>query len=538
MPDLPDSDQPLNKPLSEEKSVSEISPAEAGSPPEETSSPGTSPPWQTTAVPQAGAVPKTEAVPEPLVSPPLTEPSPTPARPVSPPSAESAAPVSPVSEKTEVFRAKKGSPAKILGILLLLLIIAGLGWAGYRFVLPRLSKPKEITLTYWGLWESEAVMKEVINEWETKNPQIKVRYSQQSPQEYRERVQSALARDDGPDIFRFHNTWLPMFENELEPVPATVMDAATYEQTFYPVAASTLRFGAGYLGVPLEIDTLALFYNQDILTTAGVSPPQTWDELRQLASQLTLRDEEGRIQRAGVALGTTTNIWHWSDILGLMMLQNGADLTNPTGSLAEDTLTFYTLFNKTDRVWDETLPASLLAFATGKTAMFFGYSWDVFEIQSINPNLNFKIIPVPQLPGTDISWASFWVEGVAKKSENKEAAWEFLKFLSSKETLQKLYQAESKVRLFGEPYSRVGMASTLKADPIAAPFIEQAPKAQSWYLCSRTFDNGINDRMIKYFEDAVNAVNGGESVDKALSTAASGVAQILSQYGLGSYTAR
>jgi len=241
---------------------------------------------------------------------------------------------------------------------------------------------------------------------------------------------------------------------------------------------------------------LALFYNQDIFTAAAVEPPQTWDELRQLASQLTLRDDEGRIQRAGVALGTTSNIWHWSDILGLMMLQNGADLANPLGALAEDALSFYTIFSKTDRVWDETLPSSLMAFATGKTAMFFGYSWDVFEIKNANPNLDFRITTAPQLPGTDIAWASFWVEGVSKKSQNKAAAWEFLKFLSSKETMQELYQAESRVRLFGEPYSRTEMASTLQADPMVAPFINQAPKAETWYLCSRTFDNGINDKMI------------------------------------------
>ncbi|MFQ6002787.1 MAG: ABC transporter substrate-binding protein [Candidatus Zixiibacteriota bacterium] len=427
---------------------------------------------------------------------------------------------------------------KVLPPILIVLIALGLALAIVRFVLPRLGKPEEITLNYWGLWEPESIMGEVLADWEKEHPNIKISYTQHSPKEYRERLQSALAKEDGPDIFRFHNTWLPMLKNELEPVPATVMDATTFEQTFYPIAASSLRSGTNYLGIPLEIDTLALFYNQDIFTAAGASPPRTWDELRQLASQLTLRNENGRIQRAGVALGTTGNIWHWSDILGLMMLQNGADLTNPTGSLAEDALTFYTIFAKTDRVWDETLPVSILAFATGKTAMFFGFSWDVFEIKNINPNLNFKVVPVPQLPGTDIAWASFWVEGVNRRSKNKEAAWEFLKFLSSKEVMQKLYQAESKIRLFGEPYSRVEMASMLQADPMVAPFINQASKAQTWYLCSRTFDNGINERMIKYFEDAVNAVNAGETPEEALATAASGVAQVLSQYGLASYTTR
>jgi hypothetical protein len=42
--------------------------------------------------------------------------------------------------------------------------------------------------------------------------------------------------------------------------------------------------------------------------------------------------------------------------------------------------------------------------------------------------------------------------------------------------------------------------------------------------------------MIKYFEDAVNAVNTGQAPTKALSATVQGVAQVLSQYGLGSYT--
>ncbi|MCX6725725.1 MAG: extracellular solute-binding protein [Candidatus Shapirobacteria bacterium] len=422
---------------------------------------------------------------------------------------------------------------KILTILLILIILVFGGFAVFKLLIPRLQKQKQITLTYWGLWEPENVMKEIISEWESKNPNIKISYSQQSPKEYRERLQSALARNEGPDIFRFHITWLPMLKNELQAVPTEVMSATEFENTFYPVAKENLRSGTSFLGLPLEIDNLALFYNQQIFQAAGKTPPTTWDQLRQLALDLTVRDESGRIQTAGVALGNTSNVDHWSDILGLMMLQNGVDLSQPTGNLAEDALTFYTIFNNVDRVWDETLPVSTLAFATGKTAMYFGYSWDVFEIKNINPNLDFRVIPVPQLSGTDIGWASFWIEGIGKRSSHQQEAWAFLKFLSSKEELQKLYQAQSQVRLFGEPYARTDMASLLTNNNLVAPFINQAAKAKTWYLCSGTFDNGINDKMIKYYEDAVNALNGGSAASDILKTTSQGVKQLLSQYDLG-----
>jgi len=427
---------------------------------------------------------------------------------------------------------------KILPFLLIFALLALAGLAVFKFLLPRFQGTKEVTLTYWGLWEPETVMKGIINEWEKENPNIKINYLQQSPKEYRERLQSALARNEGPDLFRFHITWVPMLKNELDPIPSEVMSAAAFENTYYPVVKENLRSGTSFVGLPLGIDTLALFYNEDIFQAAGKMPPTSWDQLRQTAIDLTTYDESGRIQTAGVALGTTTNVEHWSDILGLMMLQNGVDLSAPTGQLAQDALTYYTIFNKTDHVWDATLPSSTVAFATGKVAMFFGYSWDVFEIKNINPNLNFKVVATPQLPDTEIAWASFWAEGVAKRSDASEEAWQFLEFLSSKEILQKFYQTQSQARLFGELYPRMDMAGLLSTNSLVLPFINQANKAQTWYLCSRTFDNGLNDRMIKYFEDAVNGVNGGNSPEDMLSTTAQGVSQLLSQYGIGSYQVR
>ncbi|MCK4588729.1 hypothetical protein KAT60_02840, partial [Candidatus Woesebacteria bacterium] len=87
---------------------------------------------------------------------------------------------------------------------------------------------------------------------------------------------------------------------------------------------------------------------------------------------------------------------------------------------------------------------------------------------------------------------------------------------------------------FGEPYPRTEMQELLVTDPIVGSIISQAPDAQSWFLQSRTFDGptGINSQINKYYEDAINAVNSGVRADRALETVASGVSQILSQYGL------
>ena len=415
-----------------------------------------------------------------------------------------------------------------------------IGLAGFLFWRSRQSPSSSeiVEIRYWGLWEPASVMGGVIEEFEKLHPNIKISYEQQSIIDYRQRLQSALASGEGPDIFRFHNTWLPMFVNDLDPVPPAVMDAATFEATFYPTAKESLRYNANYYGIPLMVDTLSLFYNKDIFATAQVVVPKTWDEFRQVANILTVKDETGRIQVAGAAMGVPSNVDHWSDILGLMMLQNGVKMDEPYDETAEQALQFFMVFSKDDRIWDETLPSSTLAFAGSKLAMYFGPSWRIINIREMNPDLNFGVALVPQLPqssaeGEPIAWATYWAEGVSTKSVYKQEAWEFIKYLAERETLERVYQAGSQTHYIGALYPRLDMASLLGDDPLLGPFIEQAFYAQSWYLCSRTFDNGINNTIIKYFEDAVNKALRGES-SQLITTVSNGVASVLSKYGVAS----
>ena len=88
------------------------------------------------------------------------------------------------------------------------------------------------------------------------------------------------------------------------------------------------------------------------------------------------------------------------------------------------------------------------------------------------------------------------------------------------------------MRLFGEPYARVDLGNTLSADPYVGAYIQGAPTAKSFPLSSRTFDNGINDKLIQYMTDAVNAVGKGTAPAGALQTAAAGFSQVLTSYGL------
>lgn len=430
---------------------------------------------------------------------------------------------------------KKAFPKSMVFIFGAVLLLGVLGFAVFKIFFGSPKTAGEII--WWGLWEDENIVASLIAEYQTKNPKVKITYVKQSPKDYRERLTNALAKGQGPDIFRFHNTWVPMFKNELDALPSSVINPSDFSKTFYPVAVSDLTLGSGIVGIPLEYEGLGLYINEDIFSKAGKTPPTTWDELRTLAKELTVKDDQGIITQSGVALGRTENVDHWQEIIALLMIQNGVDLTNPKGKNAEDALKFFSIFSTVDGVWDATLPPSTTAFAAGKLAMFIAPSWRAFEVSLANPDLKYIVVGIPQVAkdnpaDPDTTYATYWVEGVWARSKNKSIAWDFLKFLSEKENMQKMYQNASRVRLFGEPYSRADMAQILFNHDILGGIVKQAPGASSWYLSSRTFDGptGINTLLSKYFEDALNAVASGKPADKALETVASGVTQVLTQY--------
>lgn len=96
-------------------------------------------------------------------------------------------------------------------------------------------------ITYWGLWEPSEVLSQVLADFEAANPGVKVDYIKQTHLDYRERLQTAVASAQGPDLFRFHASWTPMLAEELAPLPSSIMSSAQYRETFFPIAAEQLQ---------------------------------------------------------------------------------------------------------------------------------------------------------------------------------------------------------------------------------------------------------------------------------------------------------
>ena len=430
----------------------------------------------------------------------------------------------------------KGGFGKKIGIILaaLLLVIIVL------FAISKIKTSrgglvgKKGEITWWGLQDEASVVQPLIDEYEKDNPKIHITYIKQSNQDYRVRLSNSLASGKGPDIFEIHNSWPAMFSAELEAMPGSVMSAEDYSKTYYPVIANDMTTPGGIVGIPLEFDALTLYVNQSIFASAAKTTPKLWDDVIDLATSLTQRDPQGNIIQSGAALGITENIDYWPEIVALMMLQNGASLAVPNTPEGVQALTVYTQFDSPLQVWSGILPPSTIAFAQGKVAMYFGPTRKAPEIAKTNPSLRFRTITLPQLiknkpEEPDSSYATYWVQSVWNRSVNKDEAWEFLKFISSKDSLEKLQDARVAVSGVGMPYPRIDMNLLQVNDPILGSVIALAPQAKSGYLYDMTYDgvDGINTQVDNLFAEAIKLRGSQPALDET----AKGLSKVYASFG-------
>lgn len=432
---------------------------------------------------------------------------------------------------------KKYVIAAIGGVVLLLFFIIFL-------LIPKKQTLKDVNLVWWGLWEDERVMQPIIADYQKEHPNVHITYIKKTPQGYRDALTLRIKNgsNNAPDIFRFHNTWLPMLLSAgiIAPLSSDVITPQEFNKNYYPVMQTDLVRNGGIYGIPLSADTLALFINTKLLKEAGLTPPDNWERFITTAKKLTKKDPDTqKIKVAGAALGLYDNITHAPDVISLLFAVQGVDLQKMKDTDKEVGALSYYINNfgkkEKDNVWDETLDPSKVAFAEGKLAMYFGYSWDVFDIQERNKDLVFEIYPVPSNYQKDNTIASYWVEGVSAKSSNQKEALEFMHYLAQKDTSQKFYSEASKVRDFGEPYARVDLVDTLKDNKMVYPFVSQLKNAKSTIFSSNTWDGdtGMNSRANVYLGNAVkNILDDASSADTEVQKLNDGIAQILGDYGV------
>ncbi len=436
----------------------------------------------------------------------------------------------------------KGKIIKIALVVIAVIVVLGLVIGGASRFLSGGKEYDNATITYWGLWEESKVIKPIIQEFEKKYPGIKVVYEKRDKKQYKDRLLGRATTDTSPDIFTYHNTWVPTLQEILLPLPSDVTTLDDFKKIYYPIVVEDLVFNGAIYGIPQGIDTLTLFVNREVFEAAQIQIPQTWDQFSVAAKTMTVKDKvTNQIITSGAALGSYQNINHAADILSVLSLQSGLKFSQvkETSDSMIAALRFYVPFSSdSERTWNATGKTdSRTAFAKGELGFYFGYSWDIFIIQQIskknNIDLTFDLYTMPYIPKREkMTVASYWVNGVSKKSKHQKEALLFIKYLSEKDVVQKLYTESSKIRAFGTPYARMDLADSLKNNPLVYRFVEQAQFAKSSFFASDTHDETFTEDLNEYLSRGVEAMLAGSSAESAVDTIVRGMNEVFTKHGL------
>ncbi len=387
-------------------------------------------------------------------------------------------------------------------------------------------------LTFWGVFESPTAINAVIGAYRALRPEVAVTYREVNPASYESELINALASGNAPDVIMFHNTWLPEHNNKIIPFGAETLNIDTYRQLFPTVAEQDFAPDGLIYAFPLFIDTLATFYNQDIFDDAGIAvPPKTWGEFEALVPKLRRLDKLGRIQRSAAAIGgSTRSINRATDLLGLLMLQTGTEMTSSDFGRASfdskeglNAVNFYTKFaNAISPVytWTDSFPYSLDSFTEGNAAMIFNYAYQGPLLKEKNPFLNFRIIPMlqPDNRTQDVNFANYWGLAVTATSKNKAAAQDFASLVTTDPAIAEQYLIAS-----GRPPALRSLIAKYLNHPEIGIFARQALTARSWPQADSSEIEKILSEMIQ------SVLTSRLATQKALEEAAGKVTRLMEQ---------
>lgn len=382
---------------------------------------------------------------------------------------------------------------------------------------------KPITLSYWRVFDGEDDFQEIIGAYQTAHPYIKINYRLLRYDEYENEILNALAEDRGPDIFSIHNTWMKKYQSKLAPLPPTTtmvypkmvgsikkelvnelrtitsLSLKKLQDDFASVVYNDVVLDGKIYGLPLSVDTLAMYYNRDLLNNAGIIElPKYWDNDFLIAiNKLTRLDSRQGIVQSGVALGGAYNINRSTDILALLMMQSGAIMQSDNGAITFqqniadsqnknsnpglNALRFYSEFAnpiKESYAWNEDLENALDLFISGNLAIMFSYSYDLETIKTRAPKLNFSVAKLPQISSdisTNVNFANYWVEVVSNKSKNQNEAWDFVQFITQAE------QAKIYLEKTNKPAALKTLINNQNSSEEIKIFSSQILTAKSWY---------------------------------------------------------
>ena len=351
-------------------------------------------------------------------------------------------------------------------------------------------------VTVWGTVDQTAVDQALQGLRQSNKELSDVRYVQRPSGTYAADLVNAMASGTGPDLFFIGQDEVFLFADKIQVVPYSTLSQSTFINSYIDEGQLFLT-EQGALALPLLIDPLVMYWNRDMLASAGVSqPPRYWSELITLAPKITKLDPSLTIQKSAVALGEWQNISHAKAILTTLFLQAGDPIvardtsgiqvvvfgTTPQNlpeNPAVSALKFYTEFanpSKTTYSWNRSLPKSQDAFTAGDVALYFGMASDYEALKARNPNLRFAVAPLPQIQGNSTTLTFGQMTGVAlsRSAPNAIGALTAAQILTGPAAALAFAQANKL------PPVRRDVVVDTSADAAQAVFVQSALVARAW----------------------------------------------------------
>lgn len=269
--------------------------------------------------------------------------------------------------------------------------------------------------------------------------------------ELKERIILAAAGGTAPDVVAVSSEWanelffLQIFE-DLNPY--IERDATFDYEDVIPSAMEMWQSRDGQqFAFPFDLDISVVFYNRALFNEAGMPYPDdtmTWDSMYEMAKRLTVdTDGDGLPDQYGFANGHS----YWATYVWA----NGGDLLTEDGTrsalgtpAAREALEFWKAISQPDvnMAWGEAsrfgYPHPPAAFAGGRIALYPIGAWapSAFFRDSATGQwlVDFDATHMPiSRAGQRSNYGGGQGMGVLATSSNKEAAFEFVKFLASEE---------------------------------------------------------------------------------------------------------
>lgn len=392
-----------------------------------------------------------------------------------------------------------GFQMTIIAVFIVTLIIGVLVFAG---VLPGFRAPSGGiggTVLWWGTIPAErmsAVLEKVRQEHQSRFSLV---YLEKNPETLENDLVEALALGRGPDLVTLSSDILTRQAAKLQQIPYGVISKQSFKDTFVLGAHirdwELLLGPEGAYGWPLYVDPLVLFYNQDLLANAKVpSVPRTWKDLATVNKLLTQTDGRGNISRAGIALGSFSNIANAKELLSLLIMQagnpivaraNGAPKVTLKDALgfsqqpASEALAFFLRFTdpaNTLYAWNTSQPEAREAFLRGQLAMYLGWGSELDRLAAQNPQLNFYIATPPQREGglRQLTLGRFHFLALARGAPNPNTALLVANLLSGPQFAGLIAAAAAL------PPARNDLLAVLPPDPDQSVLYQAAVIARDW----------------------------------------------------------